>query len=294
MGSFNLKPMTFEFQKKIPESAMGLNIQTQSPLTQGLYSNKTDTNYQINGDNADQQKAVNKANFAVAKATDKPLLDKNAIQDSSSKNEDLNKDGKIGDGVNVPSIDDPEKQKNDNINKAFNWGARLGAAAIQAGFKKWGNKPNGRELNTIKRPHSYQEGGGLLKQPTLTGVSAPAATIPQSSVPGDVQPVAVDEKLRKKMERKARTIQAGKSFKQMAVNNMDAIGESLEKGFQGIQEANQAEGARSAAFREKVKNNRPEMKSIWNNNPNNPQNIKSAAAAFNRGGRLSILQELLK
>ena len=80
----------------------------------------------------------------------------------------------------------------------------------------------------------------------------------------------------------------------MAIDNMDAIGESLEKGITGIQEANQVEGQRSAAFREKVKNNRPEVKSIWNNNPNDPQNIKSAAAAFNRGGRLSILQELLK
>lgn len=293
MGSFNLKPTTFEFQKKIPESVMGLNTQPQSPLTQGLYSNNTYTNYQINGDNADQQKEVNKANFVVAKATDKPLLDKIATQDFSFKNEDLNKDDKIGYGVNVPSIDDPEKQKNDNINKAFKWTTRLAADAILAGFKN-ANKTPVREFTTMEKPHSYQEGGGLLKQPALTGVSVPAATIPQSSVPGNVQPIAIDEKTRKKTERKARAIQAGKSFKQMAINKMDAIGESLEKGITGIQEANQAEGAKSAAFREKVKNNRPEMKSIWNNNPNDPQNIKSAAAAFNRGGRLSILQELLK
>ena len=289
MGSFNLKPMTFEFQKKIPESAMGLNTQPQSPLIQGLYSNKIYTNHQINGDNADQQKEVNKANFAVAKATGKPLLGKIANQDLSFKNEDWNKDGKIGDGVDVPSIDDPEKQKNDNINKAFNWVARLGAAAIRAGFKN-ANKTPVREFNTIARPRGYQEGGGLLKQPALTGISVPAATIPQSSVPSNVQPIAMDEKTRKKTERKARAIQAGKSV----LGNMDAIGESLEKGITGIQEANQAEGAKSATFREKVKNNRPEMKSIWNNNPNDPQNIKSAAAAFNRGGRLSILQELLK
>lgn len=293
MGSFNLKPMTFEFQKKIPESAMGLNIQTQSPLTQGLYSNKTYTNYQINGDNADQQKEVNKANFAVAKATGKPLLGKIANQDLSFKNEDWNKDGKIGYGVNTPSIDDPEKQKNDNINKAFNSASRVLAAGIRAGFKN-ANKTPVREFNTMARPRGYQEGGGLLKQPALTGVSVPAATIPQSSVPGNIQPIAMDEKTSKKTERKARAIQAGKSFKQMALDKMDAIGESLEKGITGIQKANQAEGQRSAAFREKIKTNRPEMKSIWNNNPNDPQNIKSAAAAFNRGGRLSILQELLK
>lgn len=288
MGSFNLKPMTFEFQKKIPESAMGLNTQPQSPLTQGLYSNKTYTNYQINEDNADQQKEVNKANFAVVKATGKPLLGKIANQDLSFKNVDLNKNGKIGYGVNTPSIDDPEKQKNDNINKAFNSASRVLAAGIRAGFKN-ANKTPVREFNTMARPRGYQEGGGLLKQPTLTGVNVPAATIPQSSVSGNVQPIAMYEKIRKKTERKARAIQAGKSV----LGNMDAIGESLEKGITGIQEANQAEGQRSADFRKKI-NNRPEMKSIWNNNPNDPQNIKSAAAAFNRGGRLSILQELLK
>lgn len=291
MGSFNLNSQNFKFTT--PEGHLGLNTQPQSPLTQGLYSNKTYTNYQINGDNADQQKEVNKANFAVAKATGKPLTDKIATQDLSFKNEDLNKDGKIGDGVDVPSIDDPEKQKKDNINKAFNWGARGLAAIIRAGFKN-ANKTPVREFNTMARPRGYQLGGGLLKQPALTGVSVPAATISQSSIPGNVQPIAMNEKTRKKTERKARAIQAGKSFKQMALNNMDAIGESLEKGITGIQEANQAEGQRSAAFREKIKNNRPEMKSIWNNNPNDPQNIKSAAAAFNRGGRLSILQELLK
>ena len=289
MGSFNLKPMTFEFQKKIPESAMGLNTQPQSPLTQGSYGN-TYTNYQtkaMQNFNNEAQQTLNKANASVAAATDKPMN-----SDLSFKNEDLNKDGKIGDGVDVPSIDDPEKQKNDNINKAFNWGARLGAAAIRVGFKN-ANKTPVREFNTMARPRGYQEGGGLLKQPALTGVSVPAATIPQSSVPGNIQPIAMDEKTRKKTERKARAIQAGKSFKQMAIDNMDAIGKSIEKGFQDIQEANQAEGERSAAFREKVKNNRSEMK-YWNNNQNNPQNIKSAAAAFNRGGRLSILQELLK
>ncbi len=290
MGSFNLKPMTFEFQKKIPESAMGLNTQPQSPLTQGSYGN-TYTNYQtkaMQNFNNETQQTLNKANASVAAATGKPMT-----QDFSFKNEDLNKDSKIGDGVDVPSIDDPEKQKNDNINKAFNQGARLGAAAIRAGFKN-ANKTPVREFNTMERPRGYQEGGGLLKQPALTGVSVPAATIPQSSVPGNIQPIAMDEKIRKKAERKARAIQAGKSFKQMAINNMDAIGESLEKGITGIQKANQAEGQRSAAFREKIKNNRSEMKSIWNNNPNDPQNIKSAAAAFNRGGRLSILQKLLK
>ena len=290
MGSFNLKPMTFEFQKKIPESAMGLNTQPQSPLTQGSYGN-TYTNYQtkaMQNFNNETQQTLNKANASVAAATGKPMT-----QDFSFKNEDLNKDSKIGDGVDVPSIDDPEKQKNDNINKAFNQGARLGAAAIRAGFKN-ANKTPVREFNTMERPRGYQEGGGLLKQPALTGVSVPAATIPQSSVPGNIQPIAMDEKIRKKAERKARAIQAGKSFKQMAINNMDAIGESLEKGITGIQKANQAEGAKSAAFQEKIKNNRPEIKSIWNNNPNDPQNIKSAAAAFNRGGRLSILQELLK
>ena len=290
MGSFNLKPMTFEFQKKIPESAMGLNTQPQSPLTQGSYGN-TYTKYQtkaMQNFNNEAQQTLNKANALVAAATDKPMN-----SDLSFKNVDLNKDGKIGDGVDVPSIDDPEKQKNDNINKAFNWGARLGAAAIRAGFKN-ANKTPVREFNTMARPHSYQEGGGLLKQPALTGVSVPAATIPQSSVPGNIQPIAMDEKTSKKTERKARAIQAEKSFKQMALDKMDAIGESLEKGITGIQEANQVEGQRSAAFREKVKNNRPEVKSIWNNNPNDPQNIKSAAAAFNRGGRLSILQELLK
>ena len=290
MGSFNLNSQNFKFTT--PEGHLGLNTQPQSPLTQGLYSNKTYTNYQINGDNADQQKEVNKANFAVAKATGKPFTDKIATQDLSFKNEDLNKDGKIGDGVDVPSIDDPEKQKKDNINKAFNWGARGLAAVIRAGFKN-ANKTPVREFNTMARPRGYQLGGGLLKQPALTGVSVPSASIPQSSVPGNVQPIAMDEKTRKKTERKARAIQAGKSFKQMAINNMDAIGKSLKKGFQGVQEANQAEGAKSAAFREKVKSNR-EIKSIWNNNPNDPQNIKSAAAAFNRGGRLSILQELLK
>lgn len=290
MGSFNLKPMTFEFQKKIPESAIGLNTQPQSPLIQGSYGN-TYTNYQtkaMQNFNNEARETSNKVNASVAAATDKPMN-----SDLSFKNKDLNKDGKIGDGVDVPSIDDPEKQKNDNINKAFNWGTRLGAAAIRAGFKN-ANKTPVREFNTMARPRGYQEGGGLLKQPTLTGVNVPAATIPQSSVPSNVQPIEMNEKLRKKMERKARAIQAGKSFKQMAIDNMDAIGKSLEKGLQGIQKANQTEGARSAAFREKVKNNRPEMKSIWNNNPNDPQNIKSAAAAFNRGGRLSILQELLK
>ena len=290
MGSFNLKPMTFEFQKKIPESAMDLNTQPQSPLTQESYGN-TYTNYQtkaIQNFNDKAQQTLNKANASVAAATGKPMN-----SDLSFKNEDLNKDGKIGYGVNVPSIDNSEEQKNNNINKAFNQGARLGAAAIRAGFKN-ANKTPVREFNTMARPRGYQEGGGLLKQPALTGVSVPAATIPQSSVPGNVQPIAMNEKLRKKTERKARAIQAGKSFKQMAIDNMDAIGESLEKGLQGIQEANQAEGAKSATFREKVKNNRPEMKSIWNNNLNDPQNIKSAAAAFNRGGRLSILQELLK
>lgn len=288
MGSFNLKPMTFEFQKKIPESAIGLNTQPQSPLIQGSYGN-TYTNYQtkaMQNFNNEAQKILNKADASVAAATVKPMN-----SDLSFKNEDLNKDSKIGYGVNVPSIDDPEKQKKDNLNK-FPW-SRLGAAAIRAGFKN-ANKTPVREFNTMARPRGYQEGGGLLKQPALTGVSVPAATIPQSSIPGNVQPIAMDEKLRKKTERKAKAIQAGKSFKQMAINNMDAIGKSLEKGLQGIQEANQAEGQRNAAFRERIKNNRPEMKSIWNNNPNNPQNIKSAAAAFNRGGRLSILQELLK
>lgn len=291
MGSFNLNSQNFKFTT--PEGHLGLNTQPQSPLTQGLYSNKTYTNYQINGDNADQQKEVNKANFAVAKATGKPLTDKIATQDLSFKNEDLNKDGKIGDGVDVPSIDDPEKQKKDNINKAFNWGARGLAAIIRAGFKN-ANKTPVREFNTMARPRGYQLGGGLLKQPALTGVSVPAATISQSSIPGNVQPIAMNEKTRKKTERKARAIQAGKSFKQMALNNMDAIGESLEKGITGIQEANQAEGAKSAAFREKIKNNRLEMNYILPKNSNSSQNIKSAAAAFNRGGRLSILQELLK
>lgn len=288
MGSFNLKPMTFEFQKKIPESAIDLNTQPQSPLIQGSYGN-TYTNYQtkaMQNFNNEAQKILNKVDASVTAATGKPMN-----SDLSFKNEDLNKDGKIGYGVNVPSIDDPEKQKKDNLNK-FPW-SRLGAAAIRAGFKNV-NKTPVREFNTMARPRGYQEGGGLLKQPALTGVSIPAATIPQSSVPGNVQPIAMDEKLRKKTERKARAIQAGKSFKQMALDNMDTIGKSLEKGITDIQEANQAEGQRSAAFREKVKNNRPEMKSIWNNNPNDPQNIKSAAAAFNRGGRLSILQELLK
>ena len=286
MGSFNLKPMTFEFQKKIPESAMDLNTQPQSPLAQRSYGN-TYTNYQtkaMQNFNNEAQKTLNKANASVDAATGKSM-----IQDLSFKNEDLNKDGKIGNGVDVPSIDDPEKQKNDNINKAFNWGARGLAAIIRAGFKN-ANKTPVREFNTMVRPRGYQLGGGLLKQPALTGVSVPAAP----SVPDKIQPIAMDEKTRKKTERKARAIQAGKSFKQMALNNMDAIGESLEKGITGIQEASQAEGQRSAAFREKIKNNRPEMKSIWNNNPNDPQNIKSAAAAFNRGGRLSILQELLK
>ena len=291
MGSFNLKPMTFEFQKKIPGSVMGLNTQPQSPLTQGLYGN-TYTNYQtkaMQNFNNEAQQTLNKANASVAAATDKPMN-----SDLSFKNEDLNKDGKIGDGVDVPGIDDPEKQKNDNIiNKTFDWGARGLAAIIRAGFKN-ANKTPVSGLNTMARPHSYQEGGGLLKQPALTGVSVPAATIPQSSVPGNIQPIAMDEKTRKKTERKARAIQAGKSFKQMAINNMDAIGESLEKGITGIQEANQAEGQRSAAFREKVKNNRPEMNYILPKNSNSSQNIKSAAAAFNRGGRLSILQELLK
>lgn len=290
MGSFNLKPMTFEFQKKIPESAMGLNTQPQSPLTQGSYSN-TYTNYQtkaMQNFNSEAQQTLNKASASVAAATDKPMN-----SDLSFKNEDWNKDGRIGYGVNIPSIDDLEKQKNDKIKDAFGSASRVLAASIRAGFKN-ANKSPVSGLNTMARPHSYQEGGGLLKQPALTGVSVPAATIPQSSVPGNIQPIAMDEKTRKKTERKARAIQAGKSFKQMAINNMDAIGESLEKGISGIQEANQAEGQRSAAFREKIKNNRPEIKSIWNNNPNDPQNIKSAAAAFNRGGRLSILQELLK
>ena len=292
MGSFNLKPMTFEFQKKIPESAMGLNTQPQSPLTQGSYGN-TYTNYQtkaMQNFNNEAQKTLNKADASMTKATDRPLLGKIATQDLSFKNEDWNKDGKIGYGVNTPSIDDPEKQKNDNINKALNLGAKESAAGIQYIVKKWGNKPNVRDFNTTARPHSYQEGGGLLQQPALTGVSVPAA----SSIPDKIQPIAMDEKTRKKTERKARAIQTWNSFKQKTRDKMDAIGESLEKGITGIQEANQAEGQRSAAFREKIKNNRPEMKSIWNNNPNDPQNIKSAAAAFNRGGRLSILQELLK
>ena len=291
MGSFNLNSQNFKFTT--PEGHLGLNTQPQSPLTQGLYSNKTYTNYQINGDNADQQKEVNKANFAVAKATGKPLLDKIATQDLSFKNEDLNKDGKIGDGVDVPSIDDPEKQKKDNINKAFNWGARGLAAVIRAGFKN-ANKTPVREFNTMARPRGYQLGGGLLQQPALTGVSVPAATIPQSSVPGNIQPIAMDEKLRKKTERKARAVQAWNSFKQTAGNKIDAIGKSLEKGITSIQEANQAEKQRHINFEEMKKNNRPKMNYILPKNSNGSQSIESAAAAFNRGGRLSILQELLK
>ena len=86
MGSFNLKPMTFEFQKKIPESAMGLNTQPQSPLTQGSYGN-TYTNYQtkaMQNFNDKAQQTLNKADASVAAATGKPMN-----SDLSFKNEDF-------------------------------------------------------------------------------------------------------------------------------------------------------------------------------------------------------------
>lgn len=298
----------------------GLNNIQQSPLTQGLYQTPLD-------DKMKQVSTLPTPKTVPSSVFSDPVLraKNNAQQGTELKTEDFNQDGKISDGFKFGNIPGQEGEGSNRKTELANQAVRVGSA-IMKNIPKWveqtqGKKyTSGQQIGTVARPRGYQEGGGLLKTPALQGVDVGAAKQNPMAAPGNLQAIPMDEKTKQKTERAARMQQAGQSFKNMLKDNLGVIGEKITGTIDDVQQANAAEDQRSADFRQKLADRRqnlqfkPAFSSSYNPNKNtqptflerqdqqkpqaaynqSPQGIQSSAAAYRIGGRLSILQQILK
>lgn len=295
---------------------LGLYNKQQSSLTQGLYNKPFD-------DKMKQYTTFQAPTQTLIKYDNPVVRAKNNMQQENMelKTEDLNQDGKIGDGFKFGNIPVQEGEGSDWKTELANQAVRVGSA-IMKNIPKWveqtqGKKyTSGQQIGTVARPRGYQKGGGLLQTPALQRVDVGAAQQNPMAAPGNLQAIPMDEKTKKKTERAARMQQAGQSFKNMLKDNLGVIGEKITGTIDDVQQANAAEGQRSADFRQKLADRRqnlefkPAFSSSYNPNKNtqptflerqeqqkqnqSPQGIQSSAAAYRIGGRLAILQQILK